>query len=367
MGKSKKCLEYFYSQQFLICFNQNMKIKSIIIFLIFLSPLVCIPIEAKIFKLASYNVENLFDLIENGSEYMEYIPNTKYDWNSETFNIKINNIAKVIRDLNADVVMLQEIESKKSLLSLRKRLKDLHIDYPYFEIADSKPITLKCAVLSKLRIIKKEEINVGNKFTRNILKVTLKVDSNPFILYINHWKSKKNPESARVVYAMRLKKDIDRLGDDVDFILAGDFNSSYDEYILLKNSPKLNDTNGVTGINHILGTILDSKMVSEDLLISKTSCGHLYNLWLEVKERRRWSYNFFGKKGSLDNLIIARSLYDDKGISYIDNSFNKFDPEYLFRKKTVYRWQRAKNGKGKHLGEGYSDHLPIFAYFSSNH
>ncbi|CAD7771821.1 MAG: hypothetical protein KIIPBIDF_00327 [Candidatus Methanoperedenaceae archaeon GB50] len=35
------------------------------------------------------------------------------------------------------------------------------------------------------------------------------------------------------------------------------------------------------------------------------------------------------------------------------------------KENTIYRWQRDKNGMGRHLGKGYSDHLPIFAYFST--
>ena len=74
---------------------------------------------------------------------------------------------------------------------------------------------------------------------------------------------------------------------------------------------------------------------------------------------------FSGRQESPDNIIVSKGLYDAKGISYSDNSFSKFQPDYLFEGKTVYRWQRAESGMGRHLGNGYSDHLPIFAYFST--
>ena len=47
--------------------------------------------------IAFYNVENLFDLVENGSDYKEYKPNKKSKWNQKNFNIKINNVLKVTR------------------------------------------------------------------------------------------------------------------------------------------------------------------------------------------------------------------------------------------------------------------------------
>ena len=67
------------------------------------------------FTIASYNVENLFDLHFDGSEYKEYIPNTKHLWNEKNYTIKLNNTLRVINDLNADILLLQEIESLKSL------------------------------------------------------------------------------------------------------------------------------------------------------------------------------------------------------------------------------------------------------------
>ncbi len=320
--------------------------------------------EAKTFKIASYNLQNLFDLTHDRTEYLEYIPNTRFGWTKAIFDIKIANIARVIKDLEADVVSLQEVESKKSLVCLANKLKSFNVNYPYLEIADdSRTVTVKCAVLSKYPIIKKEEIKIKNKFTRNILKVTLDIEGNHLILFINHWKSKKGSESHRIDYAKALKKAIDKLKDDEDFVLIGDFNSNYNEYKTFVNNKKLNDTDNITGINHVLKTINGSNIVNEKILTMQPGNEYLYNLWLEVNMKRRWSYNFFGNKSSPDNIILSKGLYNDKGISYIDNSFDKFDPDYLFNRNAIYRWQRAKKGKGRHIGAGYSDHLPIFAIF----
>ena len=339
--------------------------KAVFVLILLLLALGNATTEAKTFKVATYNVENLFDLVRDGTEYTEYLPNNRYGWTRKTFDIKVSSIAQVINDIRPDVVMLQEIESKSALISLRDRLRGLGSNFPYLEIADTRPTPVKCAVLSKFPIVKKKEIAVDNEFARNILKVTLDISGNYLILFVNHWKSKQGPESLRIAYAKMLKQEIDKLGDDADFVLGGDFNSNYNEYKTFRNSGRLNDTGGITGINNILMTIKDSKLVDEEILTEQTTNEYLYNLWLEIKRSRRWSNNFFGDKGSLDNIIVSKGLYDDKGISYIDNSFNKFDPDYLFKGKALYRWQRTKRGKGRHLGQGYSDHLAIYAYFST--
>jgi len=335
-------------------------LSCIIILLCFITPL-----EAGTFRVASYNVQNLFDLTRAGTEYKEYIPNAGYGWNTKTFEIKVTNIAAVIKDLHADIVALQEIESQKALTALRKKLKESGVDYPYFEIASFRGGAIRCAILSKFPIIEKKELRIGGKFTRNILEVTIDIEGTPLVLFVNHWKSKRGPESLRIAYAERLKDEIDSLEEDADFMLVGDFNSNYNEYETFVRSGRLNNTAGITGINHVLKTVKDSRMVSEAILTKQAENEYLYNLWLELENTRRWSYTFFGDKNSPDSIILSRGLYDDKGISYIDNSFDRFDPDYLFKGNTIYRWQKAKGGKGKHLGEGYSDHLPVFADFST--
>ena len=96
----------------------------------------------------------------------------------------------------------------------------------------------------------------------------------------------------RIDYAKTLIKEIDKLKEDADFILIGDFNSNYDEYETFRDSYRLNNTGGITGINHILKTIKDSEMVNEKILTMQAENEYLYNLWLEVSETGRWSYIF---------------------------------------------------------------------------
>ena len=64
--------------------------KLIFIFLTLIS------LNAQNIKIASYNVENFFDLENDKTEYQEFIPNGKTLWNQRNFNIKLNNIIKVL-------------------------------------------------------------------------------------------------------------------------------------------------------------------------------------------------------------------------------------------------------------------------------
>jgi predicted extracellular nuclease len=88
--------------------------KKLIILLLLLPILLL----SKELVIASYNVDNLFDDINNGTEYSDYILN-KHNWNSITFKKKIEHIARVICELNADVIGLQEVENGNALKELQ--------------------------------------------------------------------------------------------------------------------------------------------------------------------------------------------------------------------------------------------------------
>ena len=313
-------------------------------------------------KIATYNVENLFDLQRSGYEYEEYIPYTKSNWNDKTYRIKLKNLAKVIKDIDADILALQEIESLQALKDLRYTLKRQGLYYPYYKIADLKNTTVKVAILSKIPFVSTREIAVTSSYKyRNILEVKFKINGEDLYLLINHWKSKAGPESMRIVSARKLQKRVQELGVEKNIIALGDFNSDYEEYILFKRKRKLNNTHGITGINHILGTINYKESADE----TKISKGDFYNLWYDETEReKRFSYKYRGKKEAMDSILITAALLDNKGLDYKKGSIHSLQLPYLFRKKSINRWYIKWGKPRRHYGKGYSDHLPVIAEFT---
>ncbi len=313
-------------------------------------------VSAKTLKIATYNVENLFDMQYSGLEYDEYIP-SRHNWTEPILRKKLEHIAQVICDLDADVVGLEEVESDRVLARLQKVLGRVGCNYPYRAITNSKQTPVHVALLSKIAFKKHRDITIyrGGR-QRSILEVDLKTDPQ-LKIFVNHWRSKAGPESERLPYAKALKRRLDALPANSEYIVMGDFNSDYDEYQIIDK--KHNDTRGVTGINNILKTIKDAKMVR----LSNLQNGYLCNLWMTLAPYQRWSHNFFGDKEALDSIIIPKSMYDGAGWSYKDDSFGVFEAKYLFADHgRVYRWAYRH---GKHLGKGYSDHLPVYAIFET--
>ncbi|MDD5401495.1 MAG: endonuclease/exonuclease/phosphatase family protein [Sulfurimonas sp.] len=315
----------------------------------------------KTLTIASYNVENLFDLDKSGLEYEEYIPNTSSDWNQRNYKIKLENIARVIKEIDADIIALQEVESLQALIDLRFTLKQNGLYYQYYSIADKKNTTVKVALLSKIPFVYSKELSVTQTDEhRNILETKFKIDDKDLYLFINHWKSKSGPESQRIISAKTLMKRVDEIGFDKNIILLGDFNSDYEEHLKFARKRNLNDTDGKTGINHILGTINQQNRASH-VNFAKDS---FYNLWYDAEPEKRYTYIFKDEKEAMDNILVSQSLLNSKEISYINRSITNFDKEYLFKKGNINRWEISHARVKKHKGKGYSDHLPIVAKFS---
>jgi hypothetical protein len=65
-------------------------------------------------KIATYNLENLFDMSRDGTEYPGYVPGGPLGWDHEMMETKLVNLSRVIHDLTADIIGLQEDETQKA-------------------------------------------------------------------------------------------------------------------------------------------------------------------------------------------------------------------------------------------------------------
>jgi len=310
----------------------------------------------------TYNVENLFDATFDGTEYEAYIPG-KHNWNQRTVEIKLNHTAEVICDLDADILGLQEVENVNILRQLLSRLEKVGCAYRYSAISRKKGAAIQVALLSRYPLIKQQDIQVSYaERVRNILEVEIDIEGNPLTVFVNHWKSKSynGYESKRIAYAKALQSRIAKMPEKKEYVILGDFNSDYNAYLALEE--KLNDTKGRTAFSDVLKTRVNRDLVAEEEIV-KAAKGVHYTLWQELPAEKRWSHNFYGKRSSMDQIVLPRQMFDGRGIDYVNNSFGVFKAPYLFTKKGyINRWQ-YKNGK--HRAKGYSDHLPVYAYFDT--
>lgn len=317
---------------------------------------------SKNIKIASYNVENFFDLKYDKTEYEEYIPNTKSLWNQRNFYIKLKNIIKVIEDLDADIIALQEIENLDLMKLLVKKLPQ----YKYYNFIKYPRSAVGLGFLSKIEIKRTASLDV--KFPRAvyrpILETTFTYNGVEFKIFNNHWPSKRANESYRIKFAKTLYDRTKELEGDYDYIILGDLNSDYNEFETFKRNLKLNTTAGITGINNLLKTTINNEFITIDDILTYKQKVH-YNLWLDIPTNERFSTKFREQNNTPDNILLSPALFDGKKLSYVLNSFEVFKPNYLFNGKNIIRWKMQNLSSNQiHKGEGFSDHLPIFAYFS---
>ena len=319
-------------------------------------------LAANPFKVATYNVENLFDATYQGSEYSEYVPG-EHNWNKRMMDIKLNHIAEVICDLDADILGLQEIENNDVFALLKKRLTRVGCGYRYSAITHKKRAPIQVALLSRFPIKKQKELQVSiSPLVRNILEVEVDVKGDSITLFVNHWKSKgrKGVESKRIKYAKVLQKRVELFPQNKEYLILGDLNSNYNVHLTLDK--RINDSYGKTGLGDILHTTINKKLLQEKQMLQAKRGVH-YNTWQELPFKQRWSHKFYGNRSTLDHILLPSNMFDGRGIDYVNDSFKVFKASYLFTKKGYINSWRYKNGK--HRAKGYSDHLPIFALFDS--
>lgn len=187
-----------------------MKLFLLLFFPIFLA--------ATEFSVASYNVENLFDVKKSGHEYKEYIPNTQNGWNERMASVKIKHIAEVIKEIDADIISLQEVENKEILKRLNLALGDKKYPYMY---SDFKNRGIDSVLLSRYPIIAHQRYSINQRF-RPIHQVVVNIKGLHVNLFLNHWPSYKNGNKIRMQYANKLESVCKKVKN---YILLGDFNS----------------------------------------------------------------------------------------------------------------------------------------------
>jgi endonuclease/exonuclease/phosphatase family metal-dependent hydrolase len=359
--------------------------------------------------IVSYNVENFFDQVDedrnsaygdyrlqknDSGQSSNYGEAVRYDGRMMTYtDAKAQNIRKALLAVapeGPEIAGLVEVESRKALNTLLQATKDLGYQYAQFSdwSAGSDMPAIGMGLLSKFPISewslltptfsKKSSIDVDalvgrkpsskrNAAPRPILKVKVNVYGHDLLVYVNHWKSKAGPESMRKAYAEVLEKDLEKVlsvNPRADYVLLGDFNSEYNEAVILTDEH--NDTNGTTGINHVL------KSQGDELATANLQSPYLkYDLHYELDPEKRvtaWHPGF--NWSSLDHIIIGAGLYDHKGLTYVDGSFDIPRPQMprldmLFTQDgRTKRWfARRKGPVTTHSIGGFSDHLPIFARF----
>ncbi len=310
--------------------------------------------EVKSFSVAFYNVENLFDTIDNPqTRDNDHLPASKISWNTKRYEHKLNNISKVMSAINMHgfptVFGLAEVENRQVVEDLihTGKLKNAHYKILHKNSPDVRGIDVALLYQPniyqpvKTRFIRIQFPSEPDNPTRDVLySKGLVYGKDTIHIFVNHWVSR---------YGGREKTDALRrfTGHLLRLMADSIFNVDPNANILIMGD--LNDNPTDKSLTVALGA------QAPDMPFAKKQ---LYNL--AIKPFKAGEGSLYYKGWDLfDQVIVSTALVG--GYNGIKTDSFK---EEIFKKSWMLF--HSKNGPavpnrtaGRSYYGGYSDHLPV--------
>lgn len=312
--------------------------------------------------IAFYNVENLFDTINDPNTFDDdRTPLGRDRWNSERYHQKIAHISRVISEIGSevtktspDIVGLSEIENQQVLEDLisHPNLREKGYGIVHFESPDERGIDvallykrkifLPHSYTSRRLILKKED---GERdYTRDQLVVGGFLNDEQFYFIINHWPSRSGGEARskpnRMAAGQLNKQIIDsiyRLNSSARIISMGDLNDDpIDDS--LKKALKTNGNRDALGPNELFNPME---------VLYRRGVGTL-------AYRDHW--NLF------DQIFFTANLLSTTGNGFRFWKAGIYRPSYIVTQKGAYKGYPYRTYANGNYAGGYSDHFPVYIY-----
>ncbi|UBM61830.1 endonuclease/exonuclease/phosphatase family protein [Candidatus Sulfidibacterium hydrothermale] len=329
---------------------------GIVLFIAILTYLVssCRKDEMKPFSVAFYNVENLFDTIDNpNTRDNDHLPDSKIPWNTKRYKTKLEHIAKVMAAMNAPgfptVFGLAEVENKQVVEDLihTGKLKDAHYKILHKDSPDERGIDVALLYQPKIykpvktRFIRIRFPSEPDNPTRDILySKGLVYGMDTIHIFVNHWVSR---------YGGKEKTDALRrfTGHMLRLLADSIFNVDPNANILIMGD--LNDNPTDKSLTEGLGAIEPRPPFAKK---------RLYNLAILPYKAGKGSL-YYKHWDLFDQVIVSTALVG--GYNGIKTDVNQ---EEVFKKDwMLYHPKKGpavpNRTAGRHYYGGYSDHLPV--------
>lgn len=318
--------------------------------------------QYKVAALGFYNLENLFDYEDDPTiNDEEFLPSGTKAWTKEKYEEKLANMAYVISQIGTDltpaglsVLGVSEIENRRVLEDLvaqqsiaERNYQIVHVDSKdrrgvdvgllynpaHFEVMDYK--------VYPVNYIEAEDDTLR---TRDILRVTGKLDGEKIDVFVNHWPSRyggeKRSAPKRNRAAMVARSVMDSILQEdpsAKFVLMGDLND---------------DPTSESLVEHLRskGKISD---VTDQCVFNP-----MYDYY-----RRGIGSNAYRDGWSLfDQIVLSPSLLGEDQDGYRYYKATIFNKKYLVQRSGQYRGYPFRTFSFDKYQGGYSDHFPVLVY-----
>ncbi|MEH6536955.1 MAG: endonuclease/exonuclease/phosphatase family protein [Psychroserpens sp.] len=319
----------------------------------------------KIHTVAFYNLENLFDTINDVTKFDERSPimEIKAD-RAGIYKKKVNNMARVIADVGAGVtgnapaiIGVCEIENRQVLVDLVNHPLLLAKDYGiiHYESPDVRGIDVALLYQKKLfkptthhsfELLIYDDVSRDQVMTRDQLLVSGELDGDLIHLIVNHWPSRSGGEarsrSKRVGAAKLNKRIIDSL-------------QTKDPYAKIFTMGDLNDD----PTNSSVKDVLKAEANKEDLDLKG-----IYNPFEKMFTDKGYGTTAYRDAWSLfDQIMMTKPLVETE--DYTSYKFYKagiYNKLYLTNKRGRYKGYPFRSFADGGFTNGFSDHFPVYVY-----
>lgn len=318
--------------------------------------------DYQITAVAFYNLENLFDTVDDPKKFdEEFTPNGANHYTEAIYAKKLQNMAKVLSLIATDkipegpaLIGVSEIENDKVLQDLisEPALKSRGWRIVHFESPDVRGIDVAMLYNPKMfKVLDAQSLNVDieenekKEYTRDILYVTGLLGDDTVSVFVNHWPSRRGGEAASAwkrAKAASVCKEIIKAkvkeNPNYKCIIMGDLN---DDPV----SPSVAKTLGAIGEK------------------SKLKPGGLYNPWISFYKKGLGTLGYGDSWNLFDQIIISQAFLNKNAGGWQFYQADVFKRAFMisnFGKFKGYPHRSFSNGVWI---DGYSDHFPTYIYF----
>ena len=318
-------------------------LKSILV--IFISNSVIYSQDIKGLKVSFWNVENLFDLDDDPNKNDdEFATGGRKNVTKEIYDLKLKNSAEVLKDLNADILGICEVENRFMMEELNRAYLDRDYSIVHYDSPDSRGID--CALFYDSKVFKLYEskpiknILPGNLPTRDIIHVKGTYEEQLLHIFVNHWPSnyggREKAIPKRAATSNLLEKvllDILLDNSDANIILIGDFNEEPIDPNIIDLIDMKNDGKYAKPFINLM-----------EPLVGKEKVG---------------TYVYRGNDNLIDQIIISSGLANKGPLKVMPGSLKILDLPKYRQQEGKYAHYPFRFWAGNRLLGGYSDHLAI--------
>jgi predicted extracellular nuclease len=324
------------------------------------------------FRVAFYNLENLFDTVDGPNDDAEFLPASENRWNTERYQSKLKNMARVIDSIAPDILGVVEVENAFVLEDLRKYCHSMHVSQTVaVENEDRKPLGSDFEIVHRespdARGIDVALIYNRQKFyatgvymtsvaladgykTRDIMRVHLveRLTGDSLAIFVNHWPSRRGGGGSAVSHIAAAAALTQTLQNNpsipANYLLMGDFNDDPED-------PSITEGLQAGDAFHSIVNLAFTARAADSTI--GTLAWHTgWNMFDQIMVSRPLYYANLHRHESDGNASQIASAMPNinvyKRVWMLQHDGNKYDGWPL------------RTFAGKKYMNGFSDHLPVY-------